>query len=72
MHLFYNVLKIALFTLLSSSVLQAQITLKGKVQDAETGEELIGAAISLGQNQGGTNTDYNGEFVAHDTELACD
>ncbi len=63
MHLFYNVLKIALFTLLSSSVLQAQITLKGKVQDAETGEELIGAAISLGQNQGGTNTDYNGEFV---------
>ena len=63
MQLFYNVFKIAFFTLLSSSFLQAQITLKGKVQDAETGEELIGAAISLGQNQGGTNTDYNGEFV---------
>ncbi len=41
----------------------AQTTLRGKVVDVETGEELIGAAIVLANNQGGASTDYNGEFT---------
>ncbi|MCB9307191.1 MAG: TonB-dependent receptor [Lewinellaceae bacterium] len=39
----------------------AQITLRGKVVDGESGEELIGAAVAI-QGGGGAITDYNGEF----------
>ena len=59
--------KILIFSLLcllldSASAL-AQTTLKGKVQDGETGEDLIGAAVALVQGGGGTITNYEGEFV---------
>ncbi len=41
----------------------AQITLRGKVLDGDTGEDLIGAAVTFTQGTGGTITDYNGEFT---------
>jgi outer membrane receptor protein involved in Fe transport len=40
-----------------------QTTVRGKVVDGETGEELIGAAVAYVGLSGGTITDYNGEFV---------
>lgn len=42
--------------------LNAQVTVKGKVRDAETGDELIGASIALSDGSGGTLTNYDGEF----------
>lgn len=48
---------------LSSAVLTAQVTIRGKVVDGETGEELIGAAVTYVGGGGGTITDYNGEFT---------
>ena len=49
--------------LLGGIVADAQTTLRGKVVDGETGEELIGATIALPGGTGGTLTDYNGEFA---------
>ncbi|MBK8557798.1 MAG: TonB-dependent receptor [Lewinellaceae bacterium] len=40
----------------------AQITLRGHVQDAISGEDLIGAALAI-ESGGGAITDYNGEFI---------
>ncbi|MBK8194782.1 MAG: TonB-dependent receptor [Lewinellaceae bacterium] len=51
-----------LWIMFGSASAYAQITLRGKVVDGETGEELIGAAVVLVGN-GGTITDYNGEFT---------
>lgn len=59
----YIFLKISFLSLVVSNALSAQVTLKGKVQDAETGEDLVGAAVIVANNQGGANTDYNGEFT---------
>ena len=40
-------------------VAQAQTTIKGKILDAETGEELIGAAVSvISGGVGGAITNY--------------
>ncbi|MBK8922132.1 MAG: carboxypeptidase-like regulatory domain-containing protein [Saprospirales bacterium] len=52
-----------LYVLLGGMVANAQATLRGKVQDADTGEDLIGAAISLLTEGGGTITNYEGEFL---------
>lgn len=41
----------------------AQITLKGKVVDAKSGNPLIGATVRLEQTTIGTATDAKGEFV---------
>lgn len=58
--------KIIIFSLLCSVLGSmsgnAQTTLRGKVFDAETGEELIGAAISIVNATGGTITNYEGDF----------
>ncbi len=44
-------------------VVQAQTTIKGKVLDAETGEELIGAAVAVvSGGTGGAITNYEGDF----------
>ncbi|MBV6439844.1 MAG: TonB-dependent receptor [Haliscomenobacteraceae bacterium CHB4] len=40
-----------------------QATIRGKVVDGDTGEELIGAAVAYVGLSGGTITDYNGEFI---------
>ncbi len=59
--------KILIFSLLwiifGSASGYAQITLRGKVLDGDTGEDLIGAAVALVGGNGGTITDYNGEFT---------
>ncbi len=41
----------------------AQTTLRGKVVDGESGEDLIGAAVAIVGGTGGAITDYNGEFA---------
>lgn len=63
MKLLYKILIfMGLFCLCNLSA-EAQVTIRGKIQDAETGEELIGAAVIVNENQGGANSDYNGEFT---------
>ena len=49
--------------LFSAAGLQAQITLKGKVRDADSGEDLIGATVTVIGVTGGTLTNYEGEFL---------
>ncbi len=59
-----KILMLSLLCILLDSVLaQAQITLRGRVQDADSGEELIGAAIAIPGGEGGTITNYEGEFL---------
>jgi iron complex outermembrane recepter protein len=42
----------------------AQVSIKGKVLDGETGEELIGAGVSfIKGGTGGIGTDYEGNFI---------
>jgi iron complex outermembrane receptor protein len=65
----YNLLTFTGLCLLFSIGASAQTTLRGKVLDAETGEEIIGAAVVVGNNLGGANTDYNGEFALKVTSL---
>lgn len=50
------------YLLFSSLALEAQTTLKGTIRDAESGEPLIGATVTLVGASGGTNTNYDGEF----------
>lgn len=52
-----------LWIALASHSALAQTTIRGKVIDGETGEDLIGAAVVFVGQTGGTITDYNGEFV---------
>lgn len=50
--------------------LQAQeITLKGKVLDAETNESLIGATVLLANSSNGTTTDIDGNFTLDGVSL---
>ncbi|MCB0545847.1 MAG: carboxypeptidase-like regulatory domain-containing protein, partial [Saprospiraceae bacterium] len=64
MKLLYKILGISVLCMLLSSVCgQAQTNIRGKVQDADTGEELIGAAVALVNIGGGTITNYAGEFL---------
>lgn len=51
------------FLLLGGTWLHAQISLKGKVRDAESGDDLIGASVVLANGEGGALTNYDGEFV---------
>ncbi|MBL7779979.1 MAG: TonB-dependent receptor [Saprospiraceae bacterium] len=48
---------------LGTAILSAQATLRGKVVDAESGEELIGAAVVIMGTTGGAVTDYEGVFT---------
>ena len=59
---FYKILIFNLLCLVFGSIsAQAQVTLRGKVLDAETGETLIGAALALvAEGGGGTISDYDG------------
>jgi len=61
----YKVLIVNFLCLLFGSLaVQAQITLRGKVLDNETGEELIGAAVQIiAGGSGGIITNYEGEFI---------
>src|SRR5262249_24461691 len=42
---------------------QSQVTIRGQVKDATTGEDLIGAAVALSGIEGGAITDYEGNFT---------
>ncbi len=60
---FYKILISSLLFLVSVPyILDAQTTIKGKVRDAESGEDLIGATIALQGVSGGTLANYEGEF----------
>jgi outer membrane receptor protein involved in Fe transport len=60
---FYKILTVSFLCILFGSVwATGQTTLRGKVVDAESGEELIGAAISI-VGGGGSITNYAGEFT---------
>lgn len=41
----------------------AQVNIKGQIQDAITGEDLIGAAVLIKENRTGTTTDFDGSFT---------
>ena len=49
--------------LLPASSILSQTTLKGKIIDSETNEDLIGATVKIVNSSYGTVTDFNGEFV---------
>ncbi|HLP95107.1 MAG TPA: TonB-dependent receptor [Saprospiraceae bacterium] len=59
----YATITLLLFSLIFGHILHAQVTLKGKVRDAETGDDLIGASVVPTNAQGGALTDYEGAFV---------
>lgn len=61
---FNKFLNFSLLCVLFSAVCaEAQVTLRGKVQDAESGEDLIGAAVANLNGNNGTITNYEGEFT---------
>jgi len=43
--------------------LHAQTSIKGKVRDAESGDDIIGASVVLANGSGGALTNYEGEFT---------
>lgn len=49
------------FLLLASGMMNAQVNLSGIVRDAESGDELVGASVIIGEN--GTATNENGFFI---------
>ena len=51
-----------LFTFFSTVVLAQNITVKGKVTDAKTGEALIGVTVAVKGTTTGTQTDVNGAY----------
>jgi iron complex outermembrane recepter protein len=56
------ILSAILAIFVSVSVL-AQITVRGKIIDTETGEDLIGATVVRADGGGGATTNYEGEFL---------
>ena len=63
MKLLYKHSIACLFCLLfCGTVLNSQITLKGKVRDAKTGDDLIGASVVQINSDGGALTNFDGEF----------
>ena len=64
MKLFYKIIIFSILcSVLGSISGYAQTTLRGKVKDAETGEDLIGAALAILNGTGGTITNYDGDFT---------
>ncbi|MBU6340281.1 MAG: carboxypeptidase-like regulatory domain-containing protein [Bacteroidetes bacterium] len=57
-----NLILSFLLLVLNGYSAQAQSTVRGKITDAENGEPLIGAAIALVAEGGGTISDYEGNF----------
>ena len=59
-----NLTAILLCLAIGGMSLNAQISIKGKVRDAESGDDLIGASVILLRGgTGGTLTNYEGEFL---------
>ncbi len=60
----YKTLTASLLCLmLGGTWLHAQISIKGKVRDAVSGDDLIGASVVLVNGGGGALTNYDGEFI---------
>jgi iron complex outermembrane recepter protein len=60
----YKTLIVCFFGLfLFGTGLSAQTSIKGKVRDAESGEDIIGASVVLVNGTGGALTNYEGEFT---------
>jgi iron complex outermembrane recepter protein len=66
--IYKNLIFSTLCLILSAQVLTAQVTIKGKVQDADTGEDLIGASIGV-LGGGGAVTNYEGDFTVKANNL---
>lgn len=66
---------LAAFMMLLGNVAWAQRAVKGKVTDAESGEPLIGASVSVVGTTRGATTDVDGNFVVDvpngSTQLRC-
>ena len=63
MKLLYKHFIFGLFCLLfCGTALHSQVTLKGKVRDAKTGDDLIGASVVEVNAEGGALTNFDGEF----------
>jgi iron complex outermembrane recepter protein len=60
--IYNNLIFSVLCFIISAQMLNAQVVLKGKVQDADTGEELIGASVGV-LGGGGSVTNYEGDFT---------
>lgn len=54
---------VAILTMCTSAMAYAQSTVKGQVVDAETGEPLIGAAVTVAGTTQGSVTDIDGFFT---------
>ncbi len=54
---------VAVLSVCSSAAVFAQVTVKGQVVDAETGEPLIGAAVTIAGTTQGSVTDLDGYFT---------
>jgi TonB-linked SusC/RagA family outer membrane protein len=52
-----------LFTFFTTAVLAQNLTVKGKVTDATTGEALIGVTVAIKGTTTGTQTDVNGAYT---------
>ncbi|RYU89276.1 TonB-dependent receptor [Mucilaginibacter terrigena] len=52
-----------LFTFFTTAVLAQNVTVKGKVSDAKTGEALIGVTVGVKGTTTGTQTDVNGAYT---------
>ena len=61
-HLIHFLL-VAILTVCSAATAFAQTTVKGQVVDAETGEPLIGAAVTVAGTTQGSVTDLDGYFT---------
>ncbi len=61
-HLIHFLL-IAIMSVCTSAMAYAQVTVKGQVVDAETGEPLIGAAVTVAGTTQGSVTDIDGFFT---------
>jgi iron complex outermembrane recepter protein len=63
LQLYKSPLVTAILVLFLGVGLAAQVNVRGKVIDAETGEELIGATVILTAGGGGATTNYEGDFL---------
>ena len=69
---YFNHKIIFLIVFLISHLGTSQVTIQGKVIDKKTKEELIGATIFVKENNIGTVTDLNGNFIINVNKLPID
>jgi len=60
--MYKSIIAVLIFVLIALSGF-AQVNLKGKIQDADNGEDLIGASVIIKDTTTGTVTDVDGSFL---------